>query len=166
MPLSTDTADVLHTGAHTFRGPVTVPNNTILKEAIKSAAGVEATKLEHQHRIPYSQPNTTATTETRVLYVCYAATARVIDFRAGSIVACIGAATITLDVKKNGTTILSSVLTLNNANTARVAVAATLSGTPALVTGDVLEVVVTATAGGGTIGTGLFASLTVEEDAR
>jgi hypothetical protein len=133
---------------------------------IKSAAGVEATKLEHQHRIPYAQPNTTATTETRVLYVCYGLTARVIDFRAGSIVACIGAATITLDVKKNGTTILSSVLTLNNANTARVAVAAALSGSPTLVAGDVLEVVVTATAGGGTIGTGLFANLTVEEDAR
>jgi hypothetical protein len=32
MALSTDTADVLHTGAHTFRGTTTLPNNTITKE--------------------------------------------------------------------------------------------------------------------------------------
>jgi hypothetical protein len=68
---------------------------------------------------------------------------------------------VTVDLRKNGTTVLSAVITLNNANTARVAVAGALSVTT-LVAGDVLEVV-TATAGGGTLATGVFAIVTVNE---
>lgn len=159
-----------HTGEHYFAenvklADVTLPASCVGNTNVSASAAIAHTKLQHQHRARYSQPNTTATTETKVIYVCYGATGTILDFRAGSIVACAGAATITLDLKKNGTTVLSGVITLDNANTARVVEAGTLSVTT-LVVGDVLEVVATATAGGGTLGTGLFASVTVAEDAQ
>jgi hypothetical protein len=97
--------------------------------------------------------------------VIYGVSGTLLSFKAGSIVANIGAATVTLDLKKNGVTALSAVITLNNANTARVAVSGTLSVTT-LAAGDVLEVVATATAGGGTLATGVFAELRWKEDAQ
>jgi hypothetical protein len=130
-----------------------------------AAAGVQQTKLQHQNRGNLDQPNTTATTETKVVATIYGATGTILSFKAGSIAPCSGAATITLDLKKNGTTVLASVITLDNANAARVAEAGTLS-VVSLVAGDVLEIVVTATAGGGTIGTGLFAEVRWAEDAQ
>jgi hypothetical protein len=141
------------------------PAGCITNAAIEALAGIDATKVDHQHRMVYSQPNTTATSETRMLFVCYGATGTVIAFRAGSIVAALTTATVTLDLKKNGTSILTGVITLDNANTARVVEAATISSA-SLVTGDVLEVVITATAGGGTLPTGVFCSLTVNEEAQ
>lgn len=142
------------------------PAGSITAAAIAAAAGIPATKLQHQHELTFGQPNTTAATETRVVHVVYGTTGSILAFKAGSIGVCAGAATITVDLKKNGTSVLSSPITLNSGNAARVAVAGTLSGSPTLAAGDVLEVVVTATAGGGTLGTGLFASVVLTEDAQ
>lgn len=140
------------------------PNSSIGNAQIDVADPINSDKLEHQYLPTYSQPNTTATTETRVIHVARAA-GTIEGFRAGSIAACSGAATITFDLKKNGTTVLSSVITLDNANTARVIEAGTLSGSPTVAAGDVLEVVITATASGGTLGTGAFCQAIVREGA-
>ncbi len=143
------------------------PAACIANNAITAAAGnyVDPSKLGQQRRPGHSQPNTTATTETRTILVVYGATGNVLDFRAGSIVACAGAATITVDLKKNGTSVLAAVITLNSSSVARVAQAATIT-TPALAAGDWLEVVITATAGGGTLGTGVFCQAVVQEDPQ
>jgi hypothetical protein len=125
---------------------------------------VEYTKVQQQKSPSGNQPNTAATSETRGLWVARGATGTVLAFRAGTIVACIGAATITLDLKKNGTTILSAVLTLNNSSVARVVQSASLVASPNYVVGDWFEVVITATAGGGTLGTGLWWAMDVQED--
>lgn len=132
--------------------------------AVSASAAIDPSKLGHQHRIGYGQPNTAATTETRPIFVCRGATGATLAIHAGSIVAAIGAATVTIDLKKNGASVLTGVITLNNANTARVAVAGTLA-TTTLVAGDWLELVITATAGGGTLPTGLFVIVTLTEDA-
>ena len=156
-------------GAMTVTGRLTpkqldIPAETLTDAGVSSSAGIGTAKLKHRYRANFNQPNTTATTETRVVHVARVA-GTIRDFLAGSIVACIGAATIVLDLKKNGTTVLSSTITLDSGNTARVAEAGTLNpASVALVAGDVLEIVTTATAGGGTIGTGLFASVEVDED--
>lgn len=142
----------------------TPPAASVGDDQVSSASPISADKLKHQYLPTYSQPNTTATTETRVIHVARAA-GTIEGFRAGSIDPCSGAATITFDLRKNGTTVLSSVITLDNANTARVIEAGTLSGSPTVVAGDVLEVVITATAGGGTLGTGAFCQAIVREGA-
>lgn len=156
--------NVTYAGDVTVIGTLTMPDGTITNAKVNSGADVAHTKLEHQHRIPYAQPNTAATAETRVVYRCYGASGVVLSVHVGSIAKAVGDAVATVDVKKNGTTILSAPVTLNSSNTNRVAVAATLSVTT-LAAGDVLEVVTTATIGTGTLPTGVFASINVSEKA-
>lgn len=139
---------------------------SIVNASVASNAGISATKVQHQHRHVFTQPNTSATSETKAIYVCYGATGTVIAFSAGSIAAAVGAATVTVDLKKNGSSILTAVITLDNANTARVVEAGTLTGSTSLVAGDLLEVVTVATAGGGTLPTGVYAVVTINEDAQ
>ena len=143
---------------------VSLPNATVTNAMVAASAGIAASKLQHQHRVHFSQANVTAAAETRVIYRCYGATGTLLQFAAGSIAACTGNATVTVDLKKNGTTVLSSVITLDNGNSARVAEAGTLNVT-ALAVGDVLEVVVAVNAGSGSLGTGLFAAVTLQEEA-
>ena len=118
-------------GAMTVTGRLTpkqldIPAETLTDAGVSSSAGIGTAKLKHRYRANFNQPNTTATTETRVVHVARVA-GTIRDFLAGSIVSCIGAATIVLDLKKNGTTVLSSTITLDSGNTARVAEAGTLN---------------------------------------
>lgn len=142
------------------------PVGSIGNAAIQSSAQLPATTLRHHLHKAYSQPNTTATTATLPLHVArFAGTVE--QLVAGSIAACAGAATITVDLKKNGTSVLTAVITLDSANTARVVESATLD--PALVdyvAGDFFELVVTATAGGGTLGTGFHAEALFDEQSQ
>lgn len=141
---------------------VTLPNSSVSNASVASGANVDAAKLQHQHRAGHSQPNTTATTETRAVHYAYGA-GTIVAFHAGSIAANIGAATVTVDLRKNGTTVLSSVVTLDSGNTARVSEAGTVSVT-SYAAGDLLEVVITATAGGGTLATGVYCYATLNEN--
>ena len=138
----------LHVKGSLTANKFTPPASSIGDDAVKAAAKLAASKLEHQHRQVHAQPNTTATAETRPLHVCYGATGKIKDFRAGSIAPCTGNATITVDLKKNGTSVLCGPITLDNANTARVAEAGTVT-TDTMVVGDLLEVVITVNAGTG-----------------
>jgi hypothetical protein len=139
------------------------PNGSIFDAAVNAAAAIQATKLQHQHRAMFAQgSSTTATAATQVVHSVYGASGSVIAFRAGCVVPCVGAATITVDLKKNGTSILSAPISLSSSQAARQLVAGTVT-TPSLTQNDVLEVVITATAGGGTIGQGLFVETTVNE---
>jgi hypothetical protein len=141
----------------------TAPSGSITNAMVATNAAIAATKVAHQHRLVLSQSGT-ATSVTQPIYHCYGATGTTIAVYAGSIAIAVGAATVTVDVKKNGTTILSGVVTLNSSSVARIGQAGTIT-VPALVAGDVLEVVTVATAGGGTLPTGLFVAVTVNEDA-
>ncbi len=154
----------IHFRSATFT-TIDLPSTSVGNSQITAGAGIEAEKLEHHHSITGNQPNTAATTETRVIHNVYGATGDTLAFEAGSIVAATGNATVTLDVLKNGTTILASVITLDNANTARVAEAGSIS-VATLADGDVLEVVIVATIGTGALPTGLFYNLRLNEDAQ
>lgn len=139
------------------------PDQSLDSAAVAADAGIAASKLEHQHQPTFAQPNTTATAETRALHVARGA-GEIVAFKAGSIAVCSGNATMTADLRKNGTSVLSAVITLDSANTNRVAEAGTVT-TATLAAGDLLEVVTTVNAGTGALGTGLFASAVIREDA-
>ena len=88
----------------------------------------------------------------------------IIDFSAGVLAAAVGAATVTIDLKKNGTTILAGLLTIDNTlaiNTLKFNTPSSLT----LATNDVLTLVITAAAGGGTLPTGLFINVRYSEAA-
>jgi hypothetical protein len=72
------------------------------------------------------------------------------------------AASVTFDLKKNGTTILSSVVTITNATGDRVVVDGTLAST-ALAAGDVLSIALTVSTSTGMQGP--FAWVTVKENS-
>ncbi len=141
-----------------------LPVNSISDVTVAPDAGIQATKLEHQYELTYGQPNTAATTITLPLHVVRGATATLESICAGSIVAAIGGASVTVDLKKNGTTCLTGVITLDSGNTAYIPEAGVVS-VSAAVADAVYTLVITATVGGGTLPTGLFVTVKIREDA-
>jgi hypothetical protein len=126
---------------------------------------ITAPKLQHQYTRTVAQLNgTAATAERRVLHVAYGATGTVVAFRAGLTVAAVGDATVTVDLYKNGVSILSATISLTSATAVNAKVAGALSGT-SYVTGDVFEAVIAVSAGTGTLPQGVFTDLVVREDA-
>lgn len=146
---------------------MTIPAGSVTNSAVKAAAGMDQSKLQHQHRKSYNQAfGSAVAAETRTVHIVYGATGTILAFRASlNGLVCAGAAVITVDLKKNGASILSAVLTFNSTHTLRQILSGTFSSA-ALVAGDVLDVVVTAVAGGGTLGQGLGVDLVVAEDAQ
>tara|TARA_R110000868_G_scaffold42858_2_gene144561 strand:- start:235 stop:729 length:495 start_codon:yes stop_codon:yes gene_type:complete len=141
-----------------------VPANAITSSTqVQAGANLNADKTEQRFFPFWAQPNSASTTETRTLFVANRA-GTVNSVKAGSIVAATGNSTVTLDIKKNGTTILSAVITLDSGNTARITEAGTISGAGTFVAGDWFEVVITATVGTGTLPTGVFCQLEVDQD--
>jgi len=142
---------------------LSVPAGTIVDADVNALADISHTKLEHQHRIVYGQAGTPST-ETRVIHVCYGATGEVLAVEAGVISAETGANSVTVDVQKDGTSVLSSVITLDSGNAAYTPEAGTLKtdGTEDLADGDVLTVVITDSSSDAT---GVYVAVTVREDA-
>ncbi len=155
--------DLVTSGVGYFGGLVlTGGGGTITDSMVSASAAIAASKMTHEHVRAYGQPNTTATTERKVIHVCKGA-GTLLSFKAASIVACIGAATISVQLRKNGTNILTGALVLDNANTAYVLEDNPGFTTTSLAAGDALELDATATAGGGTLGTGFYVIISTVE---
>ena len=152
---------IIVTGPATFTGPTYLPPGVVSDAQVAGNAATATGKQLHKHRKTYGQSGTVVTA-TIPIHVVIGTTALLVAIKVGMITLCAGAATVTVDLKKNGTSILAAVITLNSGNTARVCVSGTISNTAAAA-GDFFELVVTATAGGGTVGTGLLVELEVDE---
>jgi hypothetical protein len=145
-------------------GAFSAPSASIGNSQIKSDDQVDAEKLEHQHRIVLAQVHgSAASAERRPVHVAIGA-GQIQAVKAGCVVACTGNAAITVDVKKNGTTVLTGTITVDSGDAAYALVAGTVASA-AYVAGDVLEVVVTVAAGSGVLGQGLFVVIDVFEAA-
>ena len=143
---------------------VVLPAGAVSDDQVAAGAKIAASKMVHKHRPSYGQAGT-AVSETRAIHGVFGATGSVVAFKAGSITACTGNATISVDLKKNGTSILASPITLDSTKSARVLYAANIASA-ALSVGDWLEVVVTANAGTGSLGSGLFWQVEIDEDPQ
>lgn len=140
------------------------PAASLANADVSASAAIATTKLRHRHVRSWQQPNTAATAETRTIHVV-TLPGLINAVKVGSIAAAIGDSTVTVDVKKNNTSVLSSTVTLNSSNTARIAVAGTVSGAQDdVVVGDWIEVVITVSAGTGTLPTGVFVQVEIDED--
>jgi len=151
----------------------TPPNNCINAAAVAVGATgnyIGNTSVEQQYAKTYSQAAASVSvTEKRVIHRVVGATGTLKSLVAGLQTANVGGATVTVDLYKNGSSVLTAPINLTNANTPNVtngsAIAATFTST-SVVQGDILQVVVTATAGGGTIGNGVYADLNLIEDPQ
>lgn len=145
---------------------MTLPAGTVDDNAVEGAAGIQASKLQHQYEPVYQQESaTSAVSEQRVVHVVKGATATLLSFDAGAVVLLTGADTCTVDLLKNGVSILTAAISLSSGDTAYGLDSGALSSTTA-VTGDVFEVKVTATHSSGTLPKGVFARLALREDAQ
>jgi len=154
----------LYVGGNLSAATMTIPAGTVTNAAVSASAGIVATKTVPQHVITYGQANTAAADETRVIHAAYGA-GTVIAVHAGSIGIAVGDATCTVDVKKDGTTILSAVITLDTGNTVYTPKAGTVSVSSYAAT-DVFTVVIDGTIGTGTLPTGVYVRLIVREAAE
>jgi len=99
--------------------------------------------MEHQHRYCHSQGSKeTVRKEEGIFHVVYGETGTVLMCEAGITIACTGAPTVEVDLLKNGVSILTAVIEIDNADVAYTPVAGTIA-TTALVDGDVLGYVIT-----------------------
>lgn len=141
-------------------GAFTIPNGAVGDDQVSASSPIDADKLQHRHHKSYGQSGT-ATAVTIPIHVANAA-GTIVAFRAGSNVIAIGDSTVTVALHKNGSTLMSSALTLDNANTARVLEDGSLSSA-SYAADDFFSIVVTVSAGTGTLPTGLYVELIVDE---
>lgn len=140
------------------------PANSIGNTEFDAADPLAATKQVHQYVQVYRQDHgAVAADKTSGIHVSHAA-GTIIAFYATLKTANIGDSTVTVDLKKNGSTVLSAVASLDSGDAAYAVASGTIN-TAAYAADSVFEAVVDATAGTGTLGQGLTVTLVVREDA-
>jgi len=155
----------VHVNGNLTSKTAALPSGTVTNAMVNSSAAIGAEKLQHQYEKLFADPEaTTIVDKNIVLHAVYGTTGEVIAFKAGAIVAPVGVAVVDIDLHKNGTTILTTNITLNSSVTAY-ELASAVIGTTALAVGDVLEAVINETAGAGTAPTGVFVEVILKEDA-
>lgn len=166
MGLSTHDGDIVfRNGQATFAGTIKLPGSCVGSGQIDPSNPLPASVMQHQHEMTYRQSNGSAVVSDRqAVHVGYGATGLVVAIQAGCVTPNVGADTISVDIKKNNVSILSSAISLTSSQAAYATVAGSIA-TSAYVTGDVFEVVVTPNHSSGTLGQGVFVRLVVREDA-
>jgi hypothetical protein len=144
---------------------LSAPANCVGDANVNGSNPITAVKLEHQHQKNFAQvTGSVAAAERRAVHSARSA-GTVVNVRAKLLVANSGGGTptVTVDVLKNGTSILSaavSIVTADGTNWKTGAITV-----PTYAADDVFEVNVTVAAGGGTLGQGLTVELTAREAA-
>ena len=151
-------------GTVTFRGGCVLPPSVVGNDQVSAVSPIGAAKVEHQYMPILAQPHgTAAVADRRVVHVARSA-GTVEQFRAGPVVPATGDSTVTVDLRKNGTTVLSSGVLIES-STAAYAVLSGAIASASYVAGDVLEVVIAVSAGTGTLPQGVWGQATLREAA-
>jgi hypothetical protein len=143
-----------------------VTQASITNAMISTVAAIEPTKLRQQYCPVFSQVSTAdATVDRKVLHVVRGAGGAT-EFNVGAVTAATGNATITIDLKKAGVSVLTSTITLDSTTAAFVLKAGSLAaGATVLAANDVLEAHISAVnVGTGALPKGVFMQLKVRED--
>ena len=138
--------DVVITGQLGGMSALALPSGCVANDNVAIGAGIAASKCQRGPVVGHSQEGT-ATTKTVILTVIAGATATLKKVRVANVTACAGASTVTVDVQKNGVTVLTAVATLNAA-TGNLGVESPTINDPAAVVGDVITAVITINASG------------------
>jgi hypothetical protein len=151
---------------------VTIPPAAIKANHIEGNAGIEATKVVHQIPCHYRQVEGADVVSQSAPVHIAAAAATVVAVKVLTVTAPNGGNKLfTVDVKKSTgggayATILTGVITVDDAATDRQVLSGTLSGTPTLVAGDSLQVVIAASGSTGTQGQGVLVEVIVRENPQ
>lgn len=144
------------------------PDSCIGNDAVDPDDPLDETKTAHRQVLLYLNGaglvTTTATAERKIFHLAYQ-DGVITSVRIGVADAAVGDSTVTVDILKNGTTVLSAPITLTNADLDYTFQTAGLS-TPGGVSfdeEDYLEASVTVSAGTGTLPKGVHAAVVVTE---
>lgn len=153
----------MHIGGQLSCETFTPPASCVVNASVSSTAAIGADKLVNRFRRSLTQVHGSAgTTERRPIHI--AKFAGTISGARGAVsVIPIGAATHSIQLKKNGSNILSSALVLDSANVAYTLEEVAGYTSTSYAAGDYFEVDITATAGGGTLGQGLIFDVQFDE---
>ena len=164
MPTSTDDAYYFG-GPVAFANTVGFPPGCIGDLQFNPSAPLDATKMKHRHARLLAQPfGVPAVAERRVVHRARAAGV-VTSAYAGLTAPGTGNATVTVDVLRNGVSMLTSPVVLGSTVVAYNSLPAPLVASPVYAAGDVIEAVLTVAAGTGVLGQGAFVALVLTEGA-
>ena len=140
-----------------------VPADSVGSDSVDADDPIQSEKLEHQYTLTHRQPgNVAAITADKIHIARGAGTIESVQILTHTAPA--AANSYTVNVKKNGTTILSSPVTVDNSTAANDVIDATLSVTT-FVAGDYFEVAIVSAAGT-SWGTGLIVQVIIRENAN
>lgn len=138
-----------------------IPAGTIVDADVLGP--ITAAKLQRPPAFSISQSGT-AVTATHLVRFVKGSTGTLKYITVSNITSCAGSSTVTVDVKKNGTTVLSSIITLNSSTTAYQEVEGVIS-VASLADGDYLTVEITANQSGtDALSTGVLVQIDWDED--
>ena len=144
-------------------GVLTLDDGTIVDSYISNSTKIDADKMQHcYHRgtgFALAIGGTPSAREEIVFVATQAGTVRSFNALCNDTGT---SSSITFDLKKNGTTMLSSVITITNATTDKATQSATLSVTT-FAAGDILSIALAVSSTTGMVGP--YASVCVEENA-
>jgi hypothetical protein len=155
----------LHVNGHLTMRTGALPAGTVTDAMVNASAGIGVEKQEHQYEKSYAdESGTTVTAKEFVLHIVHGTSGEVLAFKGGNVVAPQTTEVWEIDLHKNGTTILDTNIVLNSSATSYEIISG-IVGTTALVTGDVLEAIISETTGTGTAPAGVFVEVILKEDA-
>lgn len=147
--------DDLFVGGTLVAKSFTAPKASIGNDAIASGDPIAGVKLQRGiSQVIAQDSDAVAAAQTRTVHVAVAA-GSIQQVSAGCISPCVGDAVITMDVLKNGASILTAAIDITSAQAARALVDATVATTD-YAANDVFEISITVSAGTGTLGSGVF----------
>lgn len=157
--------------AETLVGSFTFSSGNVAGNKFDSSGRRLAEYVEHEHKLQYSTATdaTTVAAVTKTLGTIHY-TGEVVEVSVFPVTAPTGGdLAFTVDIKKSTgagafATILTGVVTVNSSSTSRTVQFATLSGTPALVRGDALQVVIAVSGSTGTQGAGVDVTIRIREN--
>lgn len=150
---------------------IALPSASVGDSQVIAAAGIAASKLEHQHSLSATQAQgTDVVTATTLVHLVTGTTGTIERVNVLPITAPTGGdKEYTVDIQKaSGTgspaTVLSSVVTVDSSSVDKTEQAGTIS-VSSLLDGDWLQVVVTASGSTGSQGQGFLVNVVIREDA-
>lgn len=138
-----------------------LPASSVGNSQVQATAGISASKVQQQHLAPFSQSGN-AVAATEMIYQQHGATGTVEAFKVSCLVIAGSGGSCTVDLKKNGTTILTGTVSLGDTDAAYTLKSPGGYTSQALVAGDVLTVVVGDITG--TVPQGVFAQAVIHSD--
>lgn len=161
--------DLIVIGKTTPQGGITVPASAVGDAEVDATRPITAPKIQQQiHRVYEQGRGASVASKTGEPVHVARGAGTIVNVSAGVAVAGVtwaGGGQLTVDLKKNGTSVLSALITIDGSTAAFAILTATIA-TATYAVDDVFEVVVTVTAGTGTIPQGLFVRVVFQEAAQ